>query len=179
MKKNTYQDQDFGLYGSSILCAWEKGVIPELISKGLTLEQAKEKAADQGSLVLARLVTNLIVTDGKELVGDLLIDDETTGLTYHALGTDNTAPAVGDAALGAEETRKVWTSRTRSGAQITLSVFYTAAESTYAIKECGVFGGATASGVADSGILFSHYLQAYDNSEGNVDLTFDYILTIG
>lgn len=109
----------------------------------------------------------------------MLIDEESTGLTYHALGTSNTAPAVGDSQLGSEQARKTWTSRSRSGAQIALSVFYLASESTHAIKECGVFGGSTAGAAANSGELFSHYLQTYDNSGGSVDLTFDYLLTIG
>jgi len=129
--------------------------------------------------VYQNTVHNLVVTAGKELVADLLIDDASTGLTYHAIGTSGTAPAVGDTTLGTEAARKAWTIRSRATNIITLEVFYLASEATFNISEAGVFGGATASTSADSGILFSHYLQAYDNSAGLVDLTFEYTLEIG
>ena len=145
--------------GYSTLRAWEKG------------------KAYIGKPVYEKTVHNLIVTGGKVLVADLLIGDVTTSLTYHAIGTDNTAPAVGDTALTSEAARKAFTTKLNSSNEITLSCFYTAAQSSYDIKECGIFGGA-ASAVADSGTLFSHYLQTQDNSAGNFDLTFDYVLKI-
>ena len=125
--------------------------------------------------------TNLIVSVGKYLVGDILIDvaGYDTGLTYHAIGSDNTAPVVADATLTVEESRKAVTTKSRLLNVITYSTFFTAAESTYNIKESGIFGHSTASAAADSGILFSHYLAAFDNSLGTYDLTYDYILTIG
>jgi hypothetical protein len=122
---------------------------------------------------------NLIVTSGKELVGDVLIDVEAVGLTYHAIGTDNTTPTVSDTALNTEASRKLWTSKTRLGNVISFGAFYLASESSFAITECGVFGGSLATATLNTGALFSHYLQSYDNSGGAVDLTFEYELTIG
>lgn len=124
---------------------------------------------------------NLIVTVGLQLVGDLLIDKSgyDTGLTYQAIGTSATSPAVGDTTLTAEAARKAITTRTRSGADCTFTTFFTAAESTYAIEEAGVFGHSTATASADSGVLFSHWLVSFNNSGGTYDLTFDYVLTIG
>jgi len=124
---------------------------------------------------------NLITTAGKQLIGDMLIDETgyDTGLTYQAEGTDDTAPAVGDTTLGAEAARKAVTSKSRSGNEITYSTFFTAAEANDNIKEAGIFGHSTASATPDSGILFAHWLVSFDNSGGNYDLTFDYILTIG
>ena len=131
--------------------------------------------------IITKEGNNLIVTVGKNLVGDMLIDTAgyDTGLTYHAIGSDNTAVAAGDTTLTVEEARKVITSKTRVLNEITLSTFYTAAESTYAIEEAGIFGHSTATGAADSGVLFSHYLVSFDNSGGLYDLTFTYVLTIG
>ena len=80
--------------------------------------------------------------------------------------------------LGTEENRKAITSRTRLLNIDTYSTFFTAGESTYAIEEAGIFGH-DATGVADSGVLFSHWLVSFDNSGGVYDLTFDYVLTIG
>jgi len=132
----------------------------------------------KGKPIYTDTVNNLVVTTGKGLAADLLLDQETVGLTYHAIGTDNTAPAASDTTLGAEENRKAWTIRSRLGAVLTYEIFYLASESTYAIKECGVFGGASASVTPDSGVMFSHYLQTYDNSAGLVDITFEYVLEI-
>ncbi len=124
---------------------------------------------------------NLIVTVGKELIGQMLIDASgyDTGFTYQAIGTSTTAPAAGDLKLTVEAARKAITSRTRSGNEVTFSTFFTAAESTYNIKEAGVFGHSTASASANTGVLFSHWLVSFDNSGGVYDITIDYILTIG
>lgn len=138
-------------------------------------------------LVVARLVTdNIICTVGKRQVGDMLIDesDYDTGLTYCALGDDDTTPLVTDTTLGneggtPEAMRNAITSKTRSGNVITLSTFFTAAQSTLAIEEAGIFGHLTASGTIDSGIMFAHWLTSFDNSGAGYDLTFDYVLTIG
>jgi len=167
------------LQGQSVLRAWQPGVLPAMLEMGLTLGQAQRAAKLQGKLLAVRRDKNLIVTAGKGLVGDVLIDDESVGLTYHAIGTDNTTPTVTDTQLGSEQNRKQITDRSRSGDQITLAVFYLASESTYSIAEAGIFGGSAASGTVNSGTLFSHYLQTYDNSGGGVDLTFDYVLDIG
>lgn len=124
---------------------------------------------------------NLIVSVGKYLVCRMLIDEAgyDTGLTYQAIGTNNTAPALGDTLLTVETARKVITSKTRVLNEITYSTFMTAAESTFNIKEAGIFGHSTASAVVNTGILFSHWLVAFDNSGGLFDLTFDYILQVG
>jgi len=131
--------------------------------------------------VITKEGKNLIVNVGKYLVGDMLIDETgyDTGLTYCAIGSDNTAPAAADVTLTVEEARKAITSRTRLLGVITLATFFTAGESTYNIKEAGIFGHSTAGAGADSGILFSHYLVSFDNSGGLYDLTFTYVLTIG
>ncbi len=123
---------------------------------------------------------NLRVTVGKQLLGDMLIDRSgyDTGLTYQAIGTGTTAVAITDTQLTTESARLAITSRTRAGTVITFSTFFTAAQSTYNIKEAGIFGHSTASGSANSGILFSHWLVSFDNSGGLFDITFDYILSV-
>jgi hypothetical protein len=112
------------------------------------------------------------------LVAQLLIDTETTGLTFHAIGTDATAPSLADTTLGTEFARKAFSLRERAANILSLSVFYLAGEATANITEAGVFGGATASATPDSGTLFSHYLQTFNNSGGDFDLTFEYELEI-
>ncbi len=137
----------------------------------------------KGTKILAKELwgENLIVTSGKSLLCDMLIDavGYDTGLTYCAIGSDNTAPAITDTTLTVEEARKAITSKTRLVNVITLATFFTAAESTYAIEEAGIFGHSTAGAAPDSGILFSHWLVNFDNSLGAYDLTFTYVLTLG
>jgi len=124
---------------------------------------------------------NLICAVGKGLVGDLMIDTAgfDVGLTFCAIGSDNTAPNVADTTLTVEEFRKAVTSRSRTVNEITITTFFTAGESTYAIEEAGIFGHSTASATPDSGIIFSHWLVSFDNSGGVYDITISYILTIG
>ena len=147
--------------GYSTLRAWEKGK-PYI-----------------GKPVYENTVHNLIVTVGKNHFGDWLIGDVTVPFTYHAIGIDDEPPAVGQTTLESEHARKAFTSRTRTGNIVTLSCYYTAAECTCEVEECGIFGDSTATAAADSGVMLSRYRQTYDNSGGTYDLTFDYVLTIG
>jgi len=124
---------------------------------------------------------NLIVNVGKYLVCRMLIDEAgyDTGLTYQAIGSNNTAPVLGDTTLTVESARKAVTSKTRVNNEITYSTFFTAGESTYFIKEAGMFGHSTATAAANSGVLFSHWLVSFDNTGGLYDITLDYVLTTG
>lgn len=167
------------LYGQSVLWVFQKGIISAHLPDIAQLKVARALAVAQGALVTKLYVNNLIVTAGKGLIADLLLGDETVGLGYHSIGTGSTTPAITDTTLDTEVARKAFATSSRTGNVFEASVFYTAAESTYNIGECGIFGGSGASLTLDSGTLFSHYLQAYDNSLGNYDLTFDYSLTIG
>jgi hypothetical protein len=169
------KNENFVLAGRGTLWAFRKGIIrPE---KDLRSEM---RLALAGGHLVDRIVTpNLVVTAGKGLVGDLMIGDESSGLGYFGIGTGDTTPVVGNTTINTEVERKAFATMDRTGSEISLSVFFTAAECTYAIEECGIFGGSTATLTEDTGTLFSHYLQSYDNSGGIYDITFDYTLTIG
>jgi len=134
-----------------------------------------------GKIVAQIEQDNLVVTVGKALVGDMLIDTSgyDTGITYCAIGTGATAVAAGDTTLATEAgTRQLITKKTRASNVLTLRTFFTAAQSTINIKESGLFGHSTASGAADSGVLFSRALVAYDNSGGGSDITITWTITI-
>lgn len=131
---------------------------------------------------------NLIMAVGKAQLGDMLIDvaGYDNGITYCALGDDDTAPATGQTELGDEggtgpggaAMRLAITYKARFINTITLSTFFTAAQSTLAIKEASMFGH-DANGVKDSGIMFSRWIVTFDNSGALYDITISYILTIG
>ncbi len=167
----------FRLAGRSTLRTFPQGMVEYYLSRGLTLFEIHRMHGDLALFKDTR--QNLIVSSGKSLVCDILIDDEPLGLTYHAIGTSDTVPAVGDVSLTAEVSRKTWASKSRLGNTASFGAFYLASESTFNVKECGVFGGSLATATPGSGALFSHYLQSYNNSGGTVDLTFEYELTVG
>jgi len=165
--------------GSSLLRAWESGAIPSLLKNGkLSYREALRIAELWGCCLHSNRVDNLIVNNGIYWIGDFLINIDTVGFAYHAIGTGFTAPAAGDTALTDEVARKPFATQDRALSVLTLSVFYRASECTYNIKEAGIYGGATATATLDSGELFSHFLQSYNNSGGTVDLSWDYDLAL-
>lgn len=166
------QDQT-GIAGILTIRSYGKGVIQSLLDSGLTLHEAIQVALPDTEVSQHNLVTTL----GKALVGKLLTGQESTGITYMAIGTGTTAPAVGDTQLVAEVKRKEIVDKVVSAGTITLSVFMLASECTYSIQEIGFFG-ALATAAANSGTLFSRVLKAKDNSAGLKDLTFQYTLTV-
>ena len=106
---------------------------------------------------------NIIVTAGKvaiarRLGGIALLANEGQ-ITYGAVGTDNTAPTVGDTTLGTELARKAVSSSSYSSNVITINTFFTTAEANGAIEEIGMFGEAAAA-AADSGTMFNHALES-------------------
>lgn len=128
---------------------------------------------------------NLIVTVGKQQVGDMLIDTAgyDTGLTYCAIGTDDTAPAVGQTQLvdegGGAAMRDIITSKSRLVNVLTLSTFFASADCSIFIKEAAIFGHSTAGAAENSGIMWSRWLVSFDNTGALYDITITYILTIG
>lgn len=127
-------------------------------------------------------VDNVVCTVGKALVAAFLGEESgyDTGITYCAIGTNNAAVAVGDTTLGTEAgTRQAITTESRASNVLTLRTFFTAAQSTINMKEAGLFGHSTAGAGANSGVLFSHALVAYDNSGAGSDITITWVITVG
>ena len=181
MNTKTIRNEGMALIGRSRLRAWKRGALREIMmaTGDSRLSHAQRIATIEGEKVHDDTISNLVVTVGLRLAGDLLIDAESNGIRYHELGTSSTAPVSGNTDLGTSVARRIWTSRVRVSNVLNFSVFYTAAQSTYAIEECGAWGGDDATATRGSGTLFSHYPQSFDNSQGLVDLTFDYDLTPG
>lgn len=159
--------------GKSTVRAFEKGIIPALLEKGIPLTEAVRRAVSDGLCKHENTVHNIIVTQSKVLVAMFLNNEVVTGLDYHAIGLGATNPLSSDTLLAIEVARKTITSMERSSTSIVLSTYYTAAQSTYNIKEGGIFCNGS-SATLNSGTLFSHFLQSEDNSAGLNDLTFQY-----
>ena len=139
------------------------------------------KLIDPGEVVAVIETPNIICNEGLLLIAAFTIDESATydtGLTYCEIGTDNTAPAAGDTTLTAYHVRNAVTNDSRSSYETTFSTFFTAAQSTANIKEAGIWGGGDAAAGEATGLLFAHWLAAFDNSGGLYDITITYILTV-
>ena len=126
---------------------------------------------------------NLITTLGKVLLTRFLAEESgrDTGVTWLAIGTGLTAPAITDTQLTTETARKaVATPVYRVSNRLEIKGYFPSANCNVFVKEVGLFGHSTASATANSGDLFNHALLSKDNSGASpVDLTFYIIVTIG
>ena len=120
--------------------------------------------ADTGELL--KEAGNMVVADGRNLNGHLLINDSgyTTGISYCAIGTGTTGVSDSQHTLVAETARQQVTQKSVSTDTVTISTFFVAANCGVHIRETALFGHTTASITANSGVMFSRALLDYDNS---------------
>ena len=89
-----------------------------------------------------REIKNLVVTAGKTFIAARMVGTP-TAMSHMALGSDNTAAAVGDTALGTELGRVALASATSSGAIVTYTASFPAGTATGAVVEAGTFNDPT------------------------------------
>lgn len=123
---------------------------------------------------------NLITTAGRVALARRLgytnLYSHEGAITYGAVGTDNTAPTIGDTTLGTEIERVTINQTTYSSNIVTIRTYFSTAEGNGALKEFGLFGEA-ATGVADTGTLFEH--AAIDIVKAVTDtLTVEVLITV-
>ncbi len=89
---------------------------------------------------------NLVVTAGKGYIASRMVGTSSAVMSHMAVGTDNTAAALGQTALLAQITggRVALTSGTASGAIVTYVATFGAGVGTGAIVEAGIFNDSTA-----------------------------------
>ncbi len=130
-----------------------------------------------GKIKREKTYKNLIVNVCKNMIADRLAGgSDDTDITYGAVGTDNTTPAVGNTTLGTEHTRNLLASISASGAIVTASTFFGASEANTTIAEFGLFGNG-ATGSADSGTLINRVL-IIETKTSSETLTIESTLTI-
>lgn len=126
------------------------------------------------------MFNNMFVTAGKNSLADALRGTTTNNkgiITYCAVGTNTTAPALGNTTLGTELARKLISVRSVSGNVATFQTFFTTSEAVGTLKEAGLFGD-DASDTANSGTLFCRV--AIDRIKSSNDtLTLSWAVTIG
>jgi hypothetical protein len=117
---------------------------------------------------------NLAVTSGKNLLRDFLNNDGVDGLTYFAVGTDNTAAASGDTALGTEVFRKLFTQTNKTSGSLNIKTYVGSTEGNgNTLTEAGLFGGA-ATGATDSGTLYARATFTGIAKTSAIGVTFDW-----
>lgn len=92
-----------------------------------------------------REIDNLVVTAGKELLASRLAGNSGSVISYMAVGTGTTAAAVGNTTLATELDRNALSvsGGTASGAAVTYSTTWLAADATGALTEAGLFTAAS------------------------------------
>lgn len=109
-------------------------------------------------------VENITTTVGRSVFCQRLVGTTTyTGtVTYCALGTSSTAPAVGNTTLVAETYRKALSPSTYSNNIAYLEQFLSSTDTNGTFEEFGFFIDGT--GAANSGVLFNRFTQSVTKS---------------
>lgn len=102
-------------------------------------------------------IENITTTVGRTDIAERLGGSSSPSgqVNYGALGTDNTAPVIGNTTLGTETFRKALSSGTNSANITFLENFYTASEVSGTFEEYGFFMDGT--GTVDTGTLFNRF----------------------
>lgn len=88
-------------------------------------------------------IPNLVVTAGKGYVASRMKDTTDGAMSHMAVGTDSTAAAAGDTALGAESGRVALTSSTVSANVITYVSTFPAGTATAALTEAAILNASS------------------------------------
>ncbi len=120
---------------------------------------------------------NLVVTAGKNMIAQRLAQVGNDGdITYLAVGTGSTTPAVGDTTLDTELDRNALATISASGNIVNITGFFGASEANGTLVELGLFGEA-ATGASGSGTMFNHAV-INETKTSSETLTFDITITV-
>ncbi len=118
---------------------------------------------------------NLVVDAGRNLVRDFLANDAPTGLTHIAIGTDATAAAAGDTALGTEVHRAAFTSTpVKNNLELVLRLYVgTGTANGNTITEAGLFNDPSAGTMLARAILSTPIVKT-----SSIAATFTWTLSL-
>lgn len=116
-----------------------------MIHDGLKITGAVEITLfdKNGDVKDTRSIKNLVVTTGKTFIAARMVGAP-TAMSHMAIGSSNTAAAVGDTALGTELGRVALASATSSGAVVTYTATFGAGTGTGAVVEAGILNDVSA-----------------------------------
>lgn len=95
-----------------------------------------------GDVKDTRSIKNLVVTTGKTFIAARMVGTPTV-MSHMAVGSSNTAAAVGDTTLGTELGRVALASATSTGAVVTYTATFGAGTGTGAVVEAGILNNSS------------------------------------
>ena len=131
--------------------------------------------APDGSIKDQQEFDNLVVTAGKVFIAASMAKttvNTPAAMTHMAVGTNNTAPVVGDTTLNTEIARVALTSATPTSATIVYVATFPAGTGTGALVEAGLFNAAAA------GTLLCRTIFSVINKAAGDALTVTWTVTI-
>lgn len=131
------------------------------------------KDSKTGEVKVDRLEKNLVVTVGKNWIASRMQGTASNVMGYMAVGTDATAPAVGNTTLGAEVARVALTSATASTNTVTYVATFGAGVGTGALTEAGLFNAASV------GTMLSRTTYSVINKGSGDEMTVTWVVTVG
>lgn len=132
------------------------------------------KNNSKGLVVDSIYIPNLVVTAGKNLIANRLVNNSTP-ISHMAVGSGTTSPLVADTALQTQlGARVALTSSVVSTNTITYTATFAAGVSTGAITEAGLFNDATNTTTA----MLSRTTFPVINKEAGDSITITWVLTI-
>ena len=127
---------------------------------------------EYGEIVEQR-ATNLVVTTGKDFTASRMVGTVSNIMSHMAVGSDNTAAAVGNTALGAELGRVSLTAGTASGNVVTYTATFGAGVGTGGIQEAGIFNASS------GGTMLCRVVFAVVNKGSNDTMAITWTVTVG
>jgi hypothetical protein len=133
------------------------------------------KDAATGTIKDQRELKNLVVTAGKGFIASRMAAAGASVMGWIAVGTDSTAAAVGNTALGTELARVATTvsGGTVSTNTVTYVSTFPAGTGTGALVEAGIFNASSA------GTLLSRTVFSVVNKGAADEMTITWVITVG
>ena len=138
------------------------------VTGGLKVE-VKDK---DGNVKDSRELKNLVVTAGLGYIASRMKEATATAMSHMAIGTDNTAAAAGNTALGNEAARQALTSTTVSSNTVEYVASFAAGTGTGAITEAGVLNAAS------GGTMLCRTVFSVVNKGASDSMTITWTITI-
>jgi len=117
-------------------------------------------------------VPNLVVDTGLAYIAGRMKDTSDAAMTHMAVGTDNTAAAAGNTALGSQLDIQALTSTTVTANSVAYVATYAAGTATGALTEAGIFNAAS------SGTMLCRTVFAVINKGAADSMTVTWTVTI-
>jgi hypothetical protein len=128
-----------------------------------------------GNVKDSRQIKNMVVTAGKEFIAASMLKTTTNSpaaMSHMAIGSDNTAAALGNTALGTELGRVSLTSGTASGAVVTYVATFPAGTGTGAVVEAGILNASS------SGTMLCRTVFAVVNKGADDTMSVTWAITV-